>query len=178
MLESFCCWRSLRLPGFFHSANRAPLRSLASCWLAARLASFQISRRISSKASVAALTICNGSSAITALGQRSETGRVIHSASSHDTKFDLLGALFPQQIQELLDRLAVPAVRRPDQPAGVMIDDHGQVFLPFADRDLIEPQRLQACEQVTSRLGLRAHALADTPDGPPRDPHQHADRGL
>jgi hypothetical protein len=52
MLDSFSCWRSVSLPGFFHSAKRAPLRSFASCLLPARLASFQTSRRISSNASV------------------------------------------------------------------------------------------------------------------------------
>ena len=59
-----------------------------------------------------------------------------------------------------------------------MIDDHGQVLLAFADRDLVKPEGLQAREQVAALLGFGADALADPPDGPPRDPHQRTDRGL
>jgi len=91
---------------------------------------------------------------------------------------DLRAALLTQHIQELLDRFAVPAIRCPHQPAGVMIDDDGQVLVAFADRDLIKSEALQAREQVAALLGLGADARADPPDGPPRDPHQHTDRGL
>jgi hypothetical protein len=93
-------------------------------------------------------------------------------------ELDLLAALLTQQSEELLDRFAVPAVRCPHQPAGVMIDNHGQVLLSLANRDLVKPEGLQTREQVASLLGFGADALADTSDGPPRDPHQMADRGL
>ena len=69
-------------------------------------------------------------------------------------QLDLLAALFAEQIQELLDRFAVPAVRCPHEAAGVMVDHHGQVFLAFADRDLIKPEAPQACVQVASLLGV------------------------
>ncbi len=42
-----------------------------------------------------------------------------------------------------------------------MIDHDGQVSLAFADRDLIEPEALQACVQVASSLGVGGDALAD-----------------
>jgi len=66
----------------------------------------------------------------------------------------------------------------PHEAAGVVVDDHGQVPMAFADRDLIEPEPRESREQVASLLGLRGDALADPPDGPPRDPHQMTDRGL
>jgi len=67
---------------------------------------------------------------------------------------------------------------RPYQPAGVVVDDHGQVLLTLADRDLVEPERRQPRQQVTPLLGLGGDALADTSDRSPRDPHQLTDRGL
>jgi hypothetical protein len=93
-------------------------------------------------------------------------------------ELDLLAALFPQQIQELLDRFAVAAERRPHQPAGVMVDHDREVFLTLADRDLVEPKLRESREQVAAGLRVGAHALADPPDRPPRDPHQLTDRGL
>jgi hypothetical protein len=39
---SLCCWRSVSFSAFFHSAKRAPLRSLASCLLLSLRAWFQI----------------------------------------------------------------------------------------------------------------------------------------
>jgi hypothetical protein len=59
-----------------------------------------------------------------------------------------------------------------------MVDDHGQVLLALADRDLIEPEPLEVREQVAAALGLGSDTLADTSDRPPRDPHQLADRAL
>lgn len=63
-------------------------------------------------------------------------------------QLDLRAALFAQQIQELLDGLAVAAGGRPDQPAAVVVDDDGQVALALAHRDLIEPQAPKIGEQV------------------------------
>src|ERR1035437_8804158 len=178
MLASLSCWRSVSFSAFFQSAKRASLRSLASCWLPARLASF---------ADLAADLIqrfgggfddmkrVQGDDCVwAALGDR--PGDPLGVVAGDE--LDLLAALFAQQVQELLDRLAVPAVRRPDQAAGVMIDHHGQVLLAFADRDLIEPEGLQARVEVASLLGLGGHSRADTPDRPPRDPDQHTDRFL
>ena len=87
-------------------------------------------------------------------------------------------AVFAEQIQELLDRLAVPAGCRPHQPAGVMVDHDSQVLLTLADRDLIEPEPLEVREHVATAFRLGGDALADTSDRPPRDPHQLADRAL
>jgi hypothetical protein len=89
-----------------------------------------------------------------------------------------LTALFAEQIQELLDRLAVPARTGPHEPAGVMVHDNGEVSLPLADRDLIHPDPLQAREQVAGGELLIGHPGADPADRSPRDPHQLRDRGL
>jgi hypothetical protein len=40
------------------------------------------------------------------------------------------------------------------------------------------PEGLQARVEVASLLGLGGHSPADTPDRPPRDPHQRTDRFL
>jgi hypothetical protein len=89
-----------------------------------------------------------------------------------------VAALFAQQIQELLDRLAVTSRTGPHEPAGVVVDDDGEVSLPFADRDLIHSDPLQACEQVAGLGRLIGHPGADPADRAPRDPHQLRDRGL
>ena len=67
---------------------------------------------------------------------------------SQDTSSICCAALFAEQVQELLDRLAVTAGVRPHQPAGVVVDDDGQVSLSLADRDLIHPEALEPGEQV------------------------------
>ena len=79
-------------------------------------------------------------------------------------ELDLVAALFAEQIQELLDRLAVPAGAGPHQPAGVVVDDDGEVSLPLADRDLIDPDPLEPREQVAGlRSARRSHALQIQP---------------
>jgi hypothetical protein len=112
-----------------------------------------------------------------AFGHRSDTGRV-HSASSQETSSICSQRSLPSRSRKLLDRLAVPAGVRPHEPAGVMVDDDGQVPLAFADRDLVEPEALEVRVQVALALLLGGDTLADTPDRPPRDPHQQTDRGV
>jgi len=41
--------------------------------------------------------------------------------------------------------------RGPDQPAGAVIDDHRQVAVPFAVRDLIDPDPPQPVQAVGAR---------------------------
>ena len=93
-------------------------------------------------------------------------------------QLDLFAAVVAEQIQELLDGLAVPASVRPDQPAGVMVDDDREIPLPFANGDLVEPEPRDTCEQVAAVALLGHHSLADPSDRPPADPHQLADRLL
>ena len=121
--------------------------------------------------------MCHGSRQMTASGQRSAIGRVIQSASSQGHQPDSRPALCAEQIQERLDRVAVAAERGPHQPAGVVVDDHREVLLTCADRDLVKPELREPGAQVAAGLRLGADAFADPPDRPPRDPHQLADRG-
>jgi hypothetical protein len=76
-----------------------------------------------------------------------------------------------ERVEERLDRLAVTAGGRPHQPAGVVVDDDGQVALTGAVRYLVNPDPAQTDEQVDIALGLGGDALADRADRPPRDPH-------
>jgi hypothetical protein len=59
-----------------------------------------------------------------------------------------------------------------------MVNDHGEVPLPLADRDLIDPDPFQTGEQVACGPLLGHHPLADPAHGPPCDPHQLCDGGL
>ncbi len=68
-----------------------------------------------------------------ALGDRS--GDPAGHVAGHE--LELVAALLSQQIEELLDRLAIPAGGRPDEPAGVVVNHDGQLPLALADRDLM-----------------------------------------
>src|SRR5664280_1776748 len=71
--------------GFFHNAYRACLRSRACPPSPSLRAVFQVSRRTSSRASVAHATMWNGSAHRTALGHLSATSSAIHVAASAET---------------------------------------------------------------------------------------------
>jgi len=81
-------------------------------------------------------------------------------------------AVIAEQIQELLDRLAIAAGRGPHQPAAVVVDDHRQVSLALADRDLIDPDPREPGEQVTALKRFVSDTLADPADRSPRNAHQ------
>ena len=57
-------------------------------------------------------------------------------------QLDLFAAFFAQQIEELLDGLAVAAGGCPEQPAGVVVDDHGEVPVALSIREVIDPDPL------------------------------------
>ena len=57
-------------------------------------------------------------------------------------ELDLVAAVFPEQIQELLDCCLVAAGTGPHEAAGVVVDHDREVSLPFANRDLIHPDPL------------------------------------
>ena len=54
----------------------------------------------------------------------------------------------------------------PHQPAGVMVDHDGQVSLPLAMRDLVDPDPLQPVEQIDLRALLIGNALKDLAAAP------------
>jgi hypothetical protein len=86
-----------------------------------------------------------------------------------------LGALGAERVEERLDRRLVAPRRRPDQPPGVVVDDHGQVAVALAVGDLVDPDPPQAGEQVEVTPRLYGHPLADPADAAPADPHQLRD---
>jgi hypothetical protein len=61
-------------------------------------------------------------------------------------QFDLVAALFAERVEERQHGLAVPARCGPDQPAGVMVHDNGEVPLPLAVADLVSSKRVSACD--------------------------------
>ena len=73
-------------------------------------------------------------------------------------------ALVPQGIEGPGQGGPVPARLSPDQVAGVVVEDHGQVALPLAVADLVDPDPLEVGKEVAPSL-LAAHHQGD--DGRP-----------
>ena len=104
---------------------------------------------------------------------------LIQSAMSQDTSSSCSQRSLPEQIQELLDRLAVAAGSGPHQPAGVVVDHDGQVPMALSDRDLIDPRCASrpanrsrcACASIITRAQIQPTDL-------PGDAHQLRDRFL
>src|SRR5207248_1545612 len=93
-------------------------------------------------------------------------------------QLDPLGALVSEEIEEGLGRFAVPTRMRPHQLPSVVVDHYREVALPLANSDLVEPDPLQAAEEIALGLGFGGDTLADPADRPPRDPHQVRHRRL
>ena len=72
----------------------------------------------------------------------------------------------------------VTAGRGPHQPAGVVVDDHGQVRVAALGGDLVDPDPAQPVKPVAGRLRVGGDARDDPADGRPRHPQQLADRLL
>ena len=89
----------------------------------------------------------NGSTQRTASGTRSATGPAIQPAMSQDTSSICLQRYSPSR-RKSLDGLAVTTGRGPHQPARVVINDHGQIALTLAMRDLLYPDPAQTVEQI------------------------------
>jgi hypothetical protein len=97
---------------------------------------------------------------------------------SQETSSICLQRVSPSASKNASTGLAVTTGRSPDQAAGVVIDDDGQVALTLAMRDLIDPDPSQTVEQIDLALRLIADAFADRADRPPGDTHQLRDSGL
>jgi len=72
------------------------------------------------------------------------------------------GPVGPEKVEELPQRVLVAAGRGPHQPAGVMVDEAGQVPLTLAVGDLIDPDPPQPAQQVPFP-GLLSHHPGDDP---------------
>jgi hypothetical protein len=91
---------------------------------------------------------------------------------------DLGAALFTEDVEEPLQGGLLPARSGPHQPAGVVVDHHGQVPLSAFVGDLIDPDPSQVGEPVVHGLDVGPDPGDDRADGAPRNPHQLGDRSL
>ena len=80
-------------------------------------------------------------------------------------------------VEEGLQGLRVATRRAPDDRAGAVVDDRGQVALPAAVGDLVHADRDEAIEAALVEP-VDDDAFDDPPDGVPRDPQQPGDRRL
>jgi len=91
---------------------------------------------------------------------------------------DLRATLGTQAVEELLQRLPIPAGVGPQQDTGVVVNDHSEVLVAALVTDLVDPDPAQVREPVGVGLGVGDHPGHDRADGAPGDPQQVADRGL
>src|ERR1035437_9169779 len=73
---------------------------------------------------------------------------------------------------------AIAARLSPDQVAGVVVEDHGQVALPLAVADLVDPDPLEVGEEVSPSLLAAYHPGDDGGHTAPADPQQDRHRAL
>src|SRR5512144_1267727 len=97
----------------------------------------------------------------TAFGQALADGQSDRLGHVAGHQLDPRAALFTQQIEELLDRLAVAAGGGPDEPAAVVVDDDREVPAASSMREVIDPDALEPGEQVALRDLLVGDAFAD-----------------
>jgi hypothetical protein len=64
---------------------------------------------------------------------------------------DLQGSRRTELVEEAGHDRLVAAWGGPHQPAGVVIDHHRQVPVPFAIRDLVDPDPCQPLERIETR---------------------------
>jgi len=93
-------------------------------------------------------------------------------------QFDLFAAFFAERVKERQHRLAVPAGCGPDQAAGVMVHDDGQVPLALAVADLVDPDPSEPVEQIDLTHRFGGDPFDRCANRSPRDAHQFGDRGL
>lgn len=91
---------------------------------------------------------------------------------------DRSATVIAETVEELPQGLLVASRVRPQQHAGVVVDDHGQVAVAPLVGDLVDPDPAQAREPVRRRLGVGDDTGHDRADRAPRDPQQLPDRGL
>jgi hypothetical protein len=106
-----------------------------------------------------------GSARSWAFGHRPANTALIQSLPSALTWGDLGAALLTEGVEEPLKGGLLPAGCSPHQPAGVVVDHHGQVPLPTFVGDLVDPDPTEVGEPVV-------HGLDVGPD--PGDDRTHA----
>ena len=61
----------------------------------------------------------------------------------HGNGFNGCFLLIGEGIKERFERLVAPVLSDPKNPAGLPVDNHGQIMMPFSQRDLIHGQKLR-----------------------------------
>jgi hypothetical protein len=87
-------------------------------------------------------------------------------------QLDLGAAGLAEEVEELFQGGLAGAWRGPDQPALVVVDDHGQGPLALLVADLVDPDAAQPLQQVDLGGLLGRDPGTDPSDGPPRHPQQ------
>ncbi len=85
---------------------------------------------------------------------------------------DAGGPFGAEGVEERLHRRLATARRRPDQPAGVVVDHHGQVAVPLAVGDLVDPDPSHPLQQVPRADRSGHDSLDDRGHRPPRRTQQ------
>ncbi len=195
---SFACWRSVRFSGFFHSAYRACFSAFAgpvARWRVGRRpsrgsrcdrprrASFQASRRTSSRASVAQPHDVErvGAAHRVRASVGDHVGDPVRAVGGD--MGDLGASTRRRRLQGVEEGMPGSAVSRPgaahtSRPR-VVVDHHGQVPVAALVGDLVDPDPAQPGERGRCRRSTSAQTrVMIAPDGAPRDPHQLGDRRL
>jgi hypothetical protein len=135
-------------------------------------ASFQTSRRTWSRASVAH----SGHVERVGAAHRGRAAARHHGGDPlggvRADQLDLGAAGLAEQVEELVQGGLAGAWRGPDQPALVVVDDHGQVALALLVAEFVDPDAAQPLKQVDLGGLLGRDPGADPPDAPPRHPQQ------
>lgn len=117
-------------------------------------ASFQVSRRISSRASLIHFTRWNASRQTVAFSPRARRTSPIYSAASQHTRRTWAQRWWPRASKKPSEGLLVVVLSGPDQPAAVVVDDHGEVAVAALVGDLVDPDAHQPVEGVDRSPGL------------------------
>jgi hypothetical protein len=91
---------------------------------------------------------------------------------------DQCAAFGAESVEERGQGGLVLARCRPDETAGIVVDDAGQILVAALVTDLVNPDPGEAGELVELLLGIGPNPGDDRADGAPGDAHQHSDGGL
>ena len=89
-----------------------------------------------------------------------------------------LGPVVSELVEEDIQRCFAATWPGPDQPAGVMVDNHNQIPVSPLIGDLIDSDPSQPLEAIHPRCNIIIDSGDDRSDRPPRHPEQVTGRTL